>query len=115
MNRFTRPKFELIFAQPGEPCLNQVATLPGAILAVLCCIGLSYLLGYYMRHIGNFSQTYGALAGFIAFMIWCYWNSFALLVGAKLNAELAKESAKGPSSGGAGSEEHSRSCCVNAC
>ena len=28
-------------------------------------------------------------------MTWFYWNSFALLVGAELNAELAKESSKG--------------------
>jgi uncharacterized BrkB/YihY/UPF0761 family membrane protein len=35
------------------------------------------------------------MAGFIAFMIWCYWNSFVLLVGAELNAKLARESAKG--------------------
>ena len=58
-------------------------------------IALSYLLGFYFRHFANFSRTYGTLAGFIAFMTWCYWNSFALLVGAELNAELAKESTKG--------------------
>ena len=28
-------------------------------------------------------------------MIWLYWTSFVLLVGAELNAELAKESKKG--------------------
>ncbi len=72
-----------------------LATLPGAILAVLCWIGFSYLLGYYFRHLANLSRTYGTLGGFIAFMTWFYWNSFALLVGAELNAELAKESAKG--------------------
>jgi membrane protein len=72
-----------------------LATLPGAALAVLCWIGFSYLLGFYFRHIANFSRTYGTLAGFIAFMTWFYWNSFALLVGAELNAELAKESSKG--------------------
>jgi membrane protein len=71
------------------------ATLPGAVLAVSCWIAFSYLLGFYFRHIANFSHTYGALAGFIAFMTWCYWNSFALLVGAELNAELAKRSRKG--------------------
>ena len=71
------------------------ATLPGAILAVVCWIGLSYLLGFYFRHVANFSRTYGTLAGFVAFMIWFYWNSFALLAGAELNSELAKESAKG--------------------
>jgi membrane protein len=72
-----------------------LATLPGAALAVLCWIGFSYLLGFYFRHIANFSRTYGTLAGFIAFMTWFYWNSFALLVGAELNAELARESVKG--------------------
>ena len=71
------------------------ATLPGALLAVTCWIGFSHLLGFYFRHVANLSRTYGTLAGFIAFMTWFYWNSFALLVGAELNAELAKESAKG--------------------
>jgi membrane protein len=52
-------------------------------------------LGFYFRHIANFSRTYGTLAGFIAFMTWFYWNSFALLAGAELNAELAKQSRKG--------------------
>jgi membrane protein len=72
-----------------------LATLPGAILAVLCWVGFSYLLGFYFRHVANFSRTYGTLGGFIAFMTWSYWNSFALLVGAELNAELASESEKG--------------------
>ena len=72
-----------------------MATLPGAVLSVVCWIGLSYLLGFYFRHIANFSGTYGTLGGFIAFMTWFYWNSFALLVGAELNAELARESVKG--------------------
>lgn len=72
-----------------------LATLPGAILAVSFWIGLSYLLGIYFRHFANFNRTYGTLAGFIALMTWLYWNAFALVVGAELNAELAKESAKG--------------------
>ena len=72
-----------------------LATLPGAVLAVVCWIGFSYLLGFYFRHIADYSRTYGTLAGFIAFMTWFYWNSFALLLGAELNSELAKESAKG--------------------
>jgi len=72
-----------------------LATLPGAILSVTCWIGLSYLLGVYFRHFANYNRTYGTLGGFIALMTWFYWTSFALLVGAELNAELAKESRKG--------------------
>jgi membrane protein len=67
-----------------------VATLPGAILAVGCWIGLSYLLGAYFRHFANFNKTYGTLGAAVALMVWLYWTGFAMLVGAELNAELAK-------------------------
>jgi len=71
------------------------ATLPGAVLAVGCWIGLSYLLGVYFRHFGTFNKTYGTLGGAIALMVWLYWTGFAMLVGALLNAELAKISREG--------------------
>ena len=71
------------------------ATLPGAILTVSCWIAFSYLLGIYFRHFANYNRTYGTLGGLIALMTWFYWTSFALLLGAELNAELAKESRKG--------------------
>jgi membrane protein len=71
------------------------ATLPGALLAVGCWIGLSYLLGEYFRHFGSFNKTYGTLGAAIALMTWLYWTGFAILVGAELNAELAKISREG--------------------
>ena len=71
------------------------ATLPGALLAVLCWIGLSYLLGEYFRHFASFNKTYGTLGAAIALMTWLYWTGFAILVGAELNAELAKISREG--------------------
>src|SRR5215510_7063329 len=72
-----------------------LATLPGAVLAVGCWIGLSYLLGIYFRHFANFNKTYGSLGAAIALMVWLYWTGFAMLVGAELNAELAKISSAG--------------------
>jgi membrane protein len=71
------------------------ATLPGAVLAVACWIGLSYLLGIYFRHFANFNKTYATLGAGIALMVWLYWTGFAMLVGAELNAELAKLSSEG--------------------
>lgn len=71
------------------------ATLPGAVLAVACWVGLSYLLGIYFRHFANFNKTYGSLGAAIALMVWLYWTGFAMLVGAELNAELAKRTRKG--------------------
>lgn len=72
-----------------------MATLPGAVLSVAAWNVLSFALGYYFRHFAGYNRTYGTLAGLIAFMVWLYWTSFALIVGAELNAELAKESKEG--------------------
>jgi len=92
---FTLIAAELLYFFAPDIKQRFFATLPGAILAVACWLGFSYGLGFYFRHIANYSRTYGTLAGFIAFMTWFYWNSLALLVGAELNAELAKESNRG--------------------
>jgi len=72
-----------------------LATLPGALLSVSCWIGLSYLLGIYFRTFANFNKTYGTLGAGIALMVWLYWTGFAMLVGAELNAELAKRTKQG--------------------
>lgn len=73
-----------------------LATLPGAVLAVSCWMGLSYLLGIYFRNFANFNKTYGTLGAAVALMVWLYWTGFVMLVGAELNAELAKKTEKGP-------------------
>jgi membrane protein len=92
---FTVLAVELVYFLAPNVKQRFWATLPGAILSVAVWNGLSYLLGIYFAHFANFSRTYGTLAGFVAFMTWLYWTSFALLVGAELNAELAKQSKKG--------------------
>ena len=71
------------------------ATLPGAVVAVGCWIGLSYALGIYFRSFANFNKTYGTMGAVIALMVWLYWTSFFMLVGAELNCQLAKETRKG--------------------
>jgi membrane protein len=92
---FTILAVETIYYLAPNVKQRFLATLPGAILAVSCWIGLSYLLGIYFRHFANFNKTYGTLGAAIALMTWLYWTGFAMLVGAELNAELAKISREG--------------------
>jgi membrane protein len=92
---FTVLAVELIYFLAPNVKQRFGATLPGALFSVIVWNGLSSLLGIYFAHFANFNRVYGALAGFVAFMTWLYWTSFALLVGAELNAELAKQSSKG--------------------
>jgi membrane protein len=64
-------------------------TLPGAITALICWVGLSHLLGVYFRSFAaNFNRTYGTLTAAVALLVWLYWSGFAILLGAELNAEL---------------------------
>jgi membrane protein len=49
----------------------------------------------YFRHFAHFNKTYGTLGAAIALMTWLYWTGFAMLLGAELNAELAKISKEG--------------------
>lgn len=74
------------------PCQKAkfVQTLPGAVITVGAWLGLSVLLGIYFRHFANYSRVYGTLGGFIAFMNWLQWTSFAFLVGAEMNAEFSR-------------------------
>ncbi len=92
---FTVLAVEVLYYLAPNVKQRFLATLPGAILAVACWIGLSYGLGVYFRHFANFNKTYGTLGAAIALMVWLYWTGFAMLVGAELNAELSKISAKG--------------------
>jgi membrane protein len=92
---FTVLSLELLYFLAPNARQRFVSTLPGAVLSVGCWIGLTYLLGVYFRNFANFNKTYGALAAAFAMMVWLYWISFVMLVGAELNTELAKESRTG--------------------
>jgi membrane protein len=92
---FTVLAVEALYFMAPNVQQRFLPTLPGAILAVGSWIALSYLLGLYFRHFANFNKTYGTLGAAVALMVWLYWTAFAMLVGAELNAELAKESSGG--------------------
>ena len=68
-----------------------VSTLPGALIAVGSCIGLSYLLAIYFQDFPAYSTGYGSLGAALAFSIWLYWTGFVILVGAQFNSALLQE------------------------
>jgi membrane protein len=44
-----------------------------------------------VANFSGYNKTYGALAGVIIFLAWLWISNVAILLGAELNAELARE------------------------
>lgn len=65
-------------------------SLPGAIVAVMTGIGLSYLLGSYFRHFESLDKTYGPLGAAIGLYVWFYLSGFAILLGGEINFLLGE-------------------------
>ena len=53
-------------------------------------IGLSYLLGSYLRHFESLDKTYGPLGAVIGLYVWFYLSGFAILFGGEINFVLGE-------------------------
>lgn len=65
---------------------------PGSIFAVVAWITASLLFSWYTAHFGSYNRTYGSLGGAVGFMTWIWISTIVILVGAKINAELERQS-----------------------
>jgi len=76
---------------PSMPASERIV-LPGAILATIGWLVLAWGLGVYLHHFGHLKldAPFGILASPVALMIWLYWNSTAILVGAEVNLVLQR-------------------------
>ncbi|WP_410638880.1 YihY/virulence factor BrkB family protein [Amycolatopsis sp. lyj-346] len=71
--------------QPGFKWLT-----PGGLLAVLLWVLASAGFALYVANFGSYNKTYGSLAGVIVFLVWLWIFNLAVLLGAELDAELAR-------------------------
>ena len=72
---------------------------PGALVATVLWILGNVAFSLYISFFGTFNKTYGALAGVIVFMLWLYLTSFIVLLGAEINAEAERQTAKDTTTG----------------
>ncbi len=61
---------------------------PGATLALVTWLAMSWGLRTWATHFGNYSATYGSIGGVILLMLWFYLTSYVLLVGAEIDSEI---------------------------
>jgi len=72
------------------PDLEQsfASSLPGAVFSLIGWMLLSDALSLYFQKFAHLNRTYGVLGGGVALLVWLYWSSFLVLLGAELNSEL---------------------------
>ena len=88
---------ELIYyLAPNVEQRRFLRTVPGSVIAVALWVGASYVLGFYLQHFAQLSKSYGALGAVVGLLLWFYVSSAAILIGAEVNAELAKAAGKEP-------------------
>jgi membrane protein len=63
---------------------------PGSAFAVLLWVLASAGFAIYVSTFGSYNKTYGSLAGVVVFLIWLWISNLAVLLGAELDAELAR-------------------------
>lgn len=61
---------------------------PGALVAILAWLLVSYGFAVYVGRFAAYSRTYGPLATLIGLMMWFYLSAYAVLFGALFNAKL---------------------------
>ncbi len=78
---------------PSRRAPRFVWVLPGASVAALAWVGASYLFGWYVSTLSDYTATYGSLAAIVVFMTWLWLSVTIMLIGAELNAELEHQTA----------------------
>lgn len=63
---------------------------PGGVLAVVLWMVVSAAFGLYVANFGSYNKTYGSLGAVIIFLVWLWLSNVAILLGAELNAEIAR-------------------------
>lgn len=61
---------------------------PGSILTTVLWVLFSLAFRVYVTQVGDYTATYGALAGAAILLLWLYMSGLALLIGGELNSEI---------------------------
>jgi membrane protein len=71
----------------------------GAVVALVLWLLGSIGFSWYVDNFGKYNQTYGALAAVIILLLWLFLSAFAVLLGAELDAEIERQTARDTTTG----------------
>jgi membrane protein len=71
----------------------------GAGVATLLWLVGSGLFAWYASGFGNYEGTYGSLGAIVVFLTWLFLTAYVILLGAELDAEMERQTAKDTTAG----------------
>jgi len=74
-------------------------TAPGTIVAAVGWVIASLLFSLYTATMGSYAETYGALGAVVVLMLWLMITAAMIVIGAEVNAEAERETAKDTTEG----------------
>jgi len=80
----------LYYASPNVRPPGFRSVIPGGLFAVVGWMIASAAFGLYVANFGSYNKTYGSLGAVIIFLVWLWLSNVAILLGAELNAEIAR-------------------------
>ena len=78
----------VVFYYAPDADQDWVWITPGSILTTVLWVLFSMGFRIYVTRVGDYTATYGALAGAAVLLLWLYFSGLALLIGGELNSEL---------------------------
>lgn len=64
---------------------------PGALIATLLWIMISFGFALYVAYVSDYNATYGSLSAIVVFLMWLFLSAYGVLAGALLNAEIERQ------------------------
>jgi membrane protein len=81
------------YAPARVPLKWEWVSWGAAIATALWLIG-SIAFTFYVSKVGSYDKTYGSLGAVIVLLLWFYLSAYVILIGAELNAEIERQTAK---------------------
>lgn len=66
----------------------------GSIFSTILLLLLSAGFSFYVSNFGKYNETYGSIGGVIVLLLWLYFSTYIVLLGAELNAESEFQTAQ---------------------
>jgi len=86
--------FSAIYRFTPAKRLNWREVLPGAVVAALGWMILSFGFSFYINNFNNYSRFYGSLAAVFILMLWIFLISIIFIFGVEINSVLVEKREK---------------------